>query len=1745
MSTSGNVRRPSRRRHTLIATAVVGVLVAVALLTLGVASGRPVAQHGSGDASAAKSAMSSTHQLSRAQGHAAQTSRATSGNAAHSSSSSSGSTSSLFNSSILPNLAPNRSLAATGCGIDGTNFEDADGNLTEETCLDWNSFAPVTWLPANAAPYQDATTTNGDFTFFGATDAVNDSTDTSYAGGQKQAFDCPLTGTGSVDNKTDLARIYVAETTAADGHQILYLAWVRGPLNNTSSDVHVGFEFNQGSDLCPVQTSAPFVHRTDGDILLVYNFTQGGTPTLAFATWQNGAWTTEATLDPGIAEAAIWDGDGSTPDALKPTGAPDPDTQEFGEGGVDLTAALAELGTGEKDCAKFGHVFGESRTSGSSTSAQMKDLVGAKIDISTCVEPTVTTTLKDAATNDTIDNDSHVGLGTSVYDTATFGNLTTGKTPTGTVQYTFFTNGACTGTGTDAGLKTVDGTGNIPQSNTEGPLTPGSYSFEAQYLSDDDPNYVDSEVSGCEPFTVDKASLGINTTVHSDSPDQALVGNLPLNGGAHDSATVTGKVGFDLPDVTFYFFPKGVACTNGSTTGATQLNTLTPNQTTGIAHPSTSETGLAAGTYNFMAVVAGDTNYTGATSNCEPFTVDKASLGINTTVHSDSPDQALVGNLPLNGGAHDSATVTGKVGFDLPDVTFYFFPKGVACTNGSTTGATQLNTLTPNQTTGIAHPSTSETGLAAGTYNFMAVVAGDTNYTGATSNCEPFTVDKASLGINTTVHSDSPDQALVGNLPLNGGAHDSATVTGKVGFDLPDVTFYFFPKGVACTNGSTTGATQLNTLTPNQTTGIAHPSTSETGLAAGTYNFMAVVAGDTNYTGATSNCEPFTVDKASLGINTTVHSDSPDQALVGNLPLNGGAHDSATVTGKVGFDLPDVTFYFFPKGVACTNGSTTGATQLNTLTPNQTTGIAHPSTSETGLAAGTYNFMAVVAGDTNYTGATSNCEPFTVDKASLGINTTVHSDSPDQALVGNLPLNGGAHDSATVTGKVGFDLPDVTFYFFPKGVACTNGSTTGATQLNTLTPNQTTGIAHPSTSETGLAAGTYNFMAVVAGDTNYTGATSNCEPFTVDKASLGINTTVHSDSPDQALVGNLPLNGGAHDSATVTGKVGFDLPDVTFYFFPKGVACTNGSTTGATQLNTLTPNQTTGIAHPSTSETGLAAGTYNFMAVVAGDTNYTGATSNCEPFTVDKASLGINTTVHSDSPDQALVGNLPLNGGAHDSATVTGKVGFDLPDVTFYFFPKGVACTNGSTTGATQLNTLTPNQTTGIAHPSTSETGLAAGTYNFMAVVAGDTNYTGATSNCEPFTVDKAQPGVSTTVFDAATNEAWTGTETTGAKAYDTATITGTNGFAPTGTVTYTFFTNGTCSGDGTDAGTVTVNADGSVPNSTTTGSLGAGTYSFRATYSGDSNYLDATGDCEPFSLGVPETQTSTTVFDAATDAAWTGTEKTGASAYDTASVSGQVDGIVPTGTVDYTFFTNGDCSGEGSAAGSVTLDQQGKVPNSDTTDPLQAGDYSFQATYSGDDNYATSTGDCEPFSVAKGDSSTSTTVFDAATDAAWSGTEKTGASAYDTASVTPSDGFTASGTVDYTFFTNGDCSGEGSAAGSVTLDQQGKVPNWTRRARWRPATTASRRPTPVTTTTRARPATVSRSASPRVTRRPRRRCSTRPPTRPGRGRRRRVRRPMTLLRSRPPMASPPAARWTTRSSPTATAPVRVPPRAP
>jgi Domain of unknown function DUF11 len=113
-------------------------------------------------------------------------------------------------------------------------------------------------------------------------------------------------------------------------------------------------------------------------------------------------------------------------------------------------------------------------------------------------------------------------------------------------------------------------------------------------------------------------------------------------------------------------------------------------------------------------------------------------------------------------------------------------------------------------------------------------------------------------------------------------------------------------------------------------------------------------------------------------------------------------------------------------------------------------------------------------------------------------------------------------------------------------------------------------------------------------------------------------------------------------------------------------------------------------------------------------------------------------------------------------------------------------------------------------------------------------------------------PTLSNPVHDAATGAGWLGYETPGAKAYDTATLGGLiAGIVPTRSVKYALYADGVCSGTALSSQTVALNANGSVPNSSSSAALKAGSYSYLATYSGDGNYPGAS-NCQPFTV-VPD----------------------------------------------------------------------------------------------------------------------------------------------------------------------------------------------------------------------------------------------------------------------------------------------------
>src|SRR5205807_1513948 len=121
-------------------------------------------------------------------------------------------------------------------------------------------------------------------------------------------------------------------------------------------------------------------------------------------------------------------------------------------------------------------------------------------------------------------------------------------------------------------------------------------------------------------------------------------------------------------------------------------------------------------------------------------------------------------------------------------------------------------------------------------------------------------------------------------------------------------------------------------------------------------------------------------------------------------------------------------------------------------------------------------------------------------------------------------------------------------------------------------------------------------------------------------------------------------------------------------------------------------------------------------------------------------------------------------------------------------------------------------------------------------------------------------------------------------------------------------------------------------------------------------------------------------------------------------------------------------------------------VPNTAETDPKSAGKDSYQATYSGDGNYSTSIGLCEPFTANPATTTTATIVKDHARNTVDSVSNKAalGAKAHDTATVTSGNSsFTITGTVSYQLYSGLSCaSGNEQGSASVQTMSAGNVPN-------------------------------------------------------------------------------------------------------
>ena len=549
---------------------------------------------------------------------------------------------------------------------------------------------------------------------------------------------------------------------------------------------------------------------------------------------------------------------------------------------------------------------------------------------------------------------------------------------------------------------------------------------------------------------------------------------------------------------------------------------------------------LDACDYTISAVFAGNDKYLPGVSNAL-LTVSKADPALNVLISDVGYDGVFNINVALTGV--DAIGLNGNVIVTVNNKNY-----SVNIVNGKGTAV------------GVK--------LAAGTYDFTAAWAGNDNYN-AVGDSGKFSVAKVDSIIDVAVSDIKVGEDAVISVKLLSDATGSVTVT---------------------VNGKDYTETVVN--------GVANVKVAD--LKAGTYDVAVKYSGDNNYNAAVATSS-FTVSKVDSTMDVTVNDIVFGGDLTVDVVLPGDA------TGEVVITVNGVDYH-----VAIENGKATG-----------TIG---------GLVAGDYTVTVKYAGDDKYT-AVEIAKGVNVAKAQpvLGV------------VIADVDYGNGFVIEATLTGVNGAPLSG-------------NVIVTVAGKEYTVKVTDGKGIATGDK----LAAGTYGFAAVWAGDDNYNIVTENGD-FKVNKIDSSVVVNVNNIKVGEDAVISVKLLSDA------TGEV---------------VITVNGKDYTAAIEN--------GVASVTVSD--LKAGDYTVTVKYSGDNNYNEANADAE-FSVSKIS------------DYNMDISVP-----EIKEGVNSTIGVDLPkDAT------------GTVTVEIDGKKYTANVIDGTANVIVS--GLSAGDYNITTVYSGDAKY--------------------------------------------------------------------------------------------------------------------------------------------------------------------------------------------------------------------------------------------------------------------------------------------------------------------------------------------------------------------------------------------------------------------------------------
>ena len=1184
-----------------------------------------------------------------------------------------------------------------------------------------------------------------------------------------------------------------------------------------------------------------------------------------------------------------------------------------------------------------------------------------------------------------------IGSGAALTDSA---NLEGGYIPTGTITFYLFAPNTTpvTGYGNSVYSQQVNVNGNGIYSISPGymPTSTGTYQWVAVYSGDADNSSVTSPFTS-EPETVSPTAPAITT--QGSETGGGVVGTSVLSDTAVLSGGYMVAAGSPAPTLTF-----SLIAPNGSTV-YTETQTVTGDTaytTTGTG--TGSDVASQLGTYYWNVTYSGNTFNNSVTHNGQNDTNEQLKTTPATpaiTTQGSETAGGVVGTSVLS----DTANLTGgymvAAGSPAPTITFTLIaPNGSAVYTETQTVIGDTAYTTAGTGTG------SDVASQVGTYYWNVTYGGNTfnnsvTHSGQNDTHEQLTTTTATPAI-TTQGSETAG-GVVGTSVLSDTANLSGGYMVAAGSPAPTITFTLIAP-----NGSAV-YTETQTVTGDTAYTTAGTGTgSDVASQVGTYYWNVTYSGNTfnnsvTHSGQNDTNEQLKTTSATPAITT--QGSETSGGVVGTSVLSDSAVLSGGYNVAAGSPAPTLTF-----SLIAPNGSTV-YTETQTVTGDTTyssTAAGGTSTgSDVATQVGTYywNVSYNANGNTynnsvTYNGQNVTSEQLTTIKAGPAITTTPGGPA---VLGSGISISGTKYLDCTGNGFSADDtgLGGVTIDLYNS----TTGLGTGTGWLE-----QTTTAANGTYSFSNLNPGTYYVQEVVpsgyiqtgggpngsAGDTYYTVAATaghsysgyNFDDFLVPTCQpTCISYTITTPSGCSTTYSSLDGNTAPGDKVTVTFTVPSGMNDtltLVSYYAP-------GSTfSDSTAYEQQIFQQAYGTFAPGTHSLMVSIPNcdYQIDFICGAAINQLEPIQNNDAYGPDATEIlyhAENRYLDSDSGGNSAPSNSNLNTSSPtyptlttaatstasspltDSATLTGG---DNPTgtITFYLMaPGSTSSTPLSSAVYTDMVTVNGDKT----YYSGNYTPTGAGTYQWVAVYSGDSNNSGATSSygSEPETVTASKATPTITTDASITSGGACGT----AQTTDSVMVAGGNN--PTGTITFTLTAP---NGSITTFNPITINGDGTYSAPVSVAITQVGTYTWHATYSGDSLNNGASDNGANESVSSVKASPTISTNASITSGGICGVAQT----TDKVTVAG---GDSPTGTITFTLTAP---NGSTTTVGMVTISGDGTYSAPSVT-LTQVGTYTWHATYSGDslNNGASDNGTNESVTTVTGGTITGTKYLDCTGD--------------------------------------------------------------------------------------------------------------------------------------------------------------------